>query len=362
MLILCQQNIAQNFNEELLSMNRILAFLLSLVSILGIGSYNIKSEMINPELRAVGSAVRLIWPSFNEKKFVFCNSALDKIGKVLFKTKNAQCREIYLPRNDGTQMRMCLYIPNEQKENVPGVLWIHGGGYAIGIPEQDSSYIDDLIEKSGCIVVSPDYTRSTDAPYPAALNDCYASLEWLCEHAAEYGIRDDQIFIGGDSAGGGLAAAVTLLARDKGEFSIAYQMLVYPMLDDRMITDSSQNNDAPIWNSKSNEEAWKLYLGGLYGTDNVPKYAAPARETDYSDLPPTITFVGTIDPFYDETLQYAENLKNAGVETCVQVYEGCFHGFDLLSYTSVARKSREFLLEGFSNAVKTCFKAQPVTH
>mgnify|MGYP001125490301 CR=1 FL=1 len=122
-------------------------------------------------------------------------------------------------------------------------------------------------------------------------------------HAQELGIRDDQIMVGGDSAGGGLAAALTLYARDQQDVAIAFQMPIYPMLDDRMETESAQNNDMPVWNSKSNALAWRLYLAGLFGTDHVPPYAAPARADRYEDLPPTVTFVGDLEPFRDETIQ-----------------------------------------------------------
>ena len=235
---------------------------------------------------------------------------------------------------------------------MPGLLWIHGGGYAIGVPEQDFSFIESFVLASGCVVVAPDYTNSTDAPYPAAFNDCYEALLWLKENGKEYGMRSDQIFVGGNSAGGGLCAAVSLKARDTGDVNIAFQMPLYPMLDDRMITESSQNNDAPIWNTKSNEIAWELYLGEDYKTDNVSKYAAPARETDYSNLPPTLTYVGTIEPFTDETIEYVENLKKAGVEVQFKTFEGCFHAFDLLSYSSPAKEARKFLIDGFMYAVE----------
>ena len=127
------------------------------------------------------------------------------------------------------------------------------------------------------------------------------------------------------------------------------------MIDDRMETPSSQNNDAPIWNTASNEVAWEMYLGSNFGTDNVSKYAAPARETDYTGLPPTLTYIGDIEPFYDETVIYVENLKKAGVEVMFQVFPGCFHGFDLLLYTSPAKEARQFLHDGFMYAVENYF-------
>lgn len=322
--------------------------------------YSITADMINPELRIIGSIIRAIVPSFNETLFRISNFVLDNLGIGLnLVDKSINFEQIFIERDDGSQLRLCVYSPKEKKENIPGLLWIHGGGYAIGIPEQDASFIEAFVLESGCVVVAPDYTNSTDAPYPAALNDCYDALLWLQANGEQYGMRSDQIFVGGDSAGGGLTAAITLLARDRGEVSIAFQMPLYPMLDDRMITESSKNNDAPIWNTKSNINAWKLYLGDDYGTDNVSKYASPARETDYSDLPPTLTYVGTIEPFTDETVEYVENLRAAGVAVKFKMFDGCFHGFDLFTFTDIAQEARDFLIDGFMYAVENYTAEQP---
>ena len=314
--------------------------------------WNVKTSDIHPELRLVGNVIRTVLPNFTENFFRLANFFLDNFGEGMNFAKEVNYEEKYITREDGTELRICVYTPKEKQENVPGLLWIHGGGYAIGISEQDYSFIESFVLESGCVVVAPDYTNSTDAPYPAAFNDCYLALQWLKENGEQYGMRSDQIFVGGDSAGGGLCAAVTLKARDTGDVAVAFQMPLYPMLDDRMITESSQNNDAPIWNTKSNEIAWSLYLGDDFGTDNVSKYASPARETDYSGLPPTLTYVGTIEPFTDETIEYVNNLKNAGVEVQFKTFEGCFHGFDLLTFATPAQEAREFLMEGFMYAVE----------
>lgn len=313
--------------------------------------WNVKSSDIHPELRVIGNAIRIIMPHFTEGFFKLANFFMDNFICGI-NLADVNFEEKYIEREDGTALRICVYSPKEKKENVPGLLWIHGGGYGLGAPEQDFSFVESFVKESGCVVVAPDYTNSLVAPYPAALNDCYSALLWLKENGEAYGMRSDQIFVGGNSAGGGLCAAVTLMARDKGEINIAFQMPLYPMIDDRMITPSSQNNDAPIWNTKSNELGWKLYLGDAYGTDSVSKYAAPARETDYSGLPPTLTYVGDIEPFTDETLQYVENLKKAGVGVQFRLFEGCFHGFDLLSFTTPAKEARQFLSEGFMYAVE----------
>lgn len=312
--------------------------------------WNVKSSDIHPEIRTVGNIIRIIMPNFTVGFFKIANLFLDNIGLPDL-TKNINREVKYITREDGSQFRICVYSPKDRKENVPGLLWIHGGGYGLGCPEQDFNFIQNFIDASGCVIVAPDYTNSTTAPYPAALNDCYDALLWLKQNGKSYGMRDDQIFVGGNSAGGGLCAAVSLKARDTGDVNIAFQMPLYPMIDDRMITESSQNNDAPIWNTKSNKIAWKLYLGEKFGTEDVSKYAAPARETDYRNLPPTLTYVGTIEPFTDETIQYVENLKASGVEVMFKTFEGCFHGFDLLGYATPAKEAKAFLIDGFMYAV-----------
>jgi len=314
------------------------------------GIWNVKSSDIHPELRFIGNVIRIIMPNFTVGFFNIANLFLDNIGLPDL-TRGINYEEKFIVREDGSELRICVYSPKEKKENVPGLLWIHGGGYGLGCPEQDFAFIQNFIDASNCVIVAPDYTNSTSAPYPAAFNDCYNALLWLKENGKEYGMREDQIFVGGNSAGGGLCAAVTLKARDTGDVKIAFQMPLYPMIDDRMITKSSQNNDAPVWNTKSNEIGWKLYLGETYGTDKVSKYASPARETDYSNLPPTLTYVGTIEPFTDETIEYVENLKKAGCKVHFKTFDGCFHGFDLLKFTTPAKEADKFLIDGFKYAV-----------
>ncbi len=215
------------------------------------------------------------------------------------------------------------------EEKTPGVLWVHGGGYQSGSAKDIFvTRALSLVVKFGAVLVAPDYRLSRKHPYPAALHDCYASLLYLKEHAEELGVRSDQIMVGGESAGGGMAAALCMLAHDTGEVNIAYQMPLYPMLDDRD-TPSSANNTAPNWNTKRNRKAWKRYLRDAYGTGIVSCYAAPARREDLSGLPPCYTFVGDIEPFYYETLEYVRRLRAAGVEASCDVYTDWFHAYDL---------------------------------
>ena len=234
-----------------------------------------------------------------------------------------------IPVGDHT-IRLLILRPLEKKEKpVPGVLWVHGGGYQSGSAKDIFvTRALSLVVKFGAVLVAPDYRLSRRHPYPAALQDCWAALLYLKDHAEELGVRSDQIMVGGESAGGGMAAALCMLARDRGEVNIAFQMPLYPMLDDRD-TPSSADNHAPNWNSKRNRKAWKRYLREAYGTDLVPCYAAPARCDDYHGLPPCYTFVGDIEPFYCETVDYVRHLQEAGIRAEVDVYPGWFHAYDL---------------------------------
>lgn len=234
-----------------------------------------------------------------------------------------------IPVGDHSIRLLILRPPEKSGEGVPGVLWVHGGGYQSGSAKDVfATRALSLVVKFGAVLVAPDYRLSKKHPYPAALHDCYAALLYLKEHAEELGVRSDQIMVGGESAGGGMAAALCMLAHDRDEVNIAFQMPLYPMLDDRD-TPSSADNHAPNWNTKRNRRAWKRYLREAYGTELVSCYAAPARRTDYSGLPPCYTFVGDIEPFTCETLDYVRHLQEAGIDAAADVYPGWFHAYDL---------------------------------
>ena len=217
------------------------------------------------------------------------------------------------------------------KDRVPsaGVLWIHGGGYCLGMKEMVyASRAADLVTECGAAVISPGYRLSFAAPYPAALSDCYEALCWMKEHAGEFGYPAGCLMAGGESAGGGLCAALSMLARDRGEVRIAFQMPLYPMLDN-FDTDSSRNNRGKVWNTRRNHLGWRLYLRGD-AKKEVSPYASPARQTDYSGLPPAYTFVGDGEPFYRETLDYVRRLNEAGVPAEADVWHTDIHAFDML--------------------------------
>ena len=287
------------------------------------------------------------------------NKLTRPLAGLIFKDDSIDVTELWIPRDNQTKIRTLVLKPKNVKAPLPALVWFHGGGYGIGVPEMGISRFKDFIAKRDCIMIAPNYRLSVEAPYPAALNDCYETLLWTKNNASELGIKDNQIFIGGDSAGGGLTAAVALYARDKKEVNVAFQMPMYPMIDDRAITESDTNNNAPVWNSASNRYGWKLYLGNLYGTENVPAYAAPARAMDYKGLPPTATFVGDIEPFRDETIQYVENLKKAGVKVDFMLCKGCYHAFDLCNpKAKVKIEALNFLTDKYAYAVDNYFAEQ----
>lgn len=280
-----------------------------------------------------------------------------KIKPPTIKNKNIISQEKYITTRNNNNLRLCIYKPANAKPNATGLLWIHGGGYFLGSPEQDMKFYKNFIQAANCVIISPDYTLSVERPYPAAFQDCYEALYWMKENAKNLGINSDQLFIGGDSAGGGLSIATTLYARDKKEVNLAFQMPLYPMIDDLMNTASAINNNAPVWNSKCNYLGQKLYLGELFKTENIPKYAAPAREIDYSNLPPAFTFVGDLEPFYDETKTYISNLMKAGIKAEIKVFKGCYHGFDIICpKAQCSKKATEYLLNAFRYATRTYFK------
>lgn len=223
---------------------------------------------------------------------------------------------------------------------LPCVYFMHGGGYVFGTYAMDDLRFDFWCQRLNCVGVSVEYRLAPETPYPGPLEDCYAGLKWVYQHAAELGVDPARLGIGGASAGGGLAAGLALLARDRAEVPLAFQLLIYPMIDDRMTTGSSAW-EVPIWTPRSNNDGWNAYLGALRGGD-VPMYAAASRATELAGLPPAYVMVGALDGFLDEDVDYAMRMTHAGVPTELHVYPGGPHGFDgLLPGTQLARRARK---------------------
>jgi acetyl esterase/lipase len=295
---------------------------------------------IDPALRTPARIFRFLAPPRRSEASLRKRSWFLELARRMPAPRGLVAEERWLPRPDGSRLRVRVYRAAGASGPGPGILWLHGGGYVLGSPEQDGSSYRRIINATGGTVVAPAYRLGPEAPYPAALEDAYATLLWLRDHAGELGVASDQLGVAGNSAGGGLTAAVTLLARDRGEVAVAFQMPLYPMIDDRCATASARENDAPIWDAVTNRNAWRIYLGALAGSDDVPAYAAPARAMDLSGLPPTFTYVGDLEPFHDEVVAYAQGLRAAGVDVAFEVYPGCYHGFDVVaSRAPVSRRA-----------------------
>ena len=213
---------------------------------------------------------------------------------------------------------------------LPAIVTIHGGGYVIGSYDMDSPLLDRWCPGLRVVGVSVEYRLAPETPYPGPLDDCYAALRWTYDNAAELGIDKDRLGVYGLSAGGGLAAALALLARDRGEVPLAFVLLDCPMLDDRQQTPSIGSEGLYVWGQASNEFGWRSYLGDLYGSDEIPPYAAAAREAELAGLPPTCVIVGAIDGFRDEDIDYAQRLNQAGVPCELHVIAGLPHAYLLV--------------------------------
>jgi acetyl esterase/lipase len=187
---------------------------------------------------------------------------------------------------DAPEVKVRIYEPVDKAARIPGILYIHGGGYIVGTPEMTDASCMRMVKDIGCVVVSVDYRLAPDTPYPGPLEDCYAALKWFSDNAEELNVDRKNIAVAGGSAGGGLTAALALLARDRKGPEIVFQAPLYPMIDDRNISPSSHEIlDEKFWNRAKNEFGWEMYLGSLYKAE-VPIYAAPARAEDLTGLPP----------------------------------------------------------------------------
>lgn len=313
----------------------------------------ITNEMIRPELLRTGKLFRALMPKFTVGRLKLVVRIESLIYRGSRNPKNMRCTVVELPRGDGTSLRLYVFHPLQPKKDVPGVLWLHSGGLTMGTAQSAPKELPSrLMEISNCVVVAPEYRLSLEAPYPAAFEDSYTGLVWMKEHALELGIDDSRLVVCGESAGGGLVAALCIAARDRGDVAISFQMPLYPMLDDRQDTQSQRGNDAPVWNEECNRFAWKQYLAERYGSADTPVYAAPGRNIDFAGLPPAVSFVGSIDPFRDETVNYFDGLTKAGIPAVLRIYEGCYHGFDGFCPNAViSRKARQYTLEHYLYAI-----------
>ena len=258
------------------------------------------------------------------------------VGKV-----DISCRSIAGPAG-APEVPILIYRPLYPEGSMGCILHIHGGGFVIGSAEAFAPIHRAMAADLNCCIVSVNYRLAPETPFPGAVEDCYAALRWVFENAIELGIDRSRIGVMGESAGGGLAAALALLARDRAQYSLAFQHLIYPMLDDRTCVkkDVHPYTGEFLWTAEKNIFGWTSLLGGAPGSGDLSPYAVPARASDLSGLPRTFISVGTLDLFLDEDIEYAQRLMRVGVPVELHVYPGAFHAFDIAPAAPVAVAAR----------------------
>ena len=250
-------------------------------------------------------------------------------------------------------LRVRIYKPKVKKDKYPVLLWLHAGGHCTGSPNDSDKLMMAISEEIGCIVVSPDYRLAPENPYPADVDDCYAVLCWMVDQdKSKLPIDKNRVAIGGNSAGGGLAVQVSLKARDFKGPAIAFMMPLSPMLDYRNKTISSyQITDQRAYNRQGNVSNWKIYLKNVKGA--VPPYASPAVAKDLSNLPPTYMMVGSLDPFRDETITFAQRMLAASVPVELHVIPKGIHCFEFIfPMDPVSIKTRSEYIQALKNALQ----------
>ncbi|MER8009603.1 alpha/beta hydrolase [Streptomyces sp. NPDC094149] len=267
--------------------------------------------------------------------------------------------EIQVPRAEGPNVPVLLLRPQNAPEPLPVLVWFHGGGQVLGFAAQDAPWLKPLSAALGCAVAAVDYRLAPETSAPGAAEDGYTAYRWIIDNAADLGLDPTRIGLAGQSGGGGIAAATALLIRDRGAVTPLFQLLQYPMLDDRNTTDSSREiTDIGIWDRATNILAWQAILGDRAGTNDVTPYAAAARASNLASLPPTFIGVGELDVFRDENLDYAARLRAHGVDVELHLYPGAYHAFDLFAPQSHLAESfrhtlHDYLVRHFTNTPAT---------
>lgn len=261
-----------------------------------------------------------------------------------------------LARDEKREINVVVYQPQAKGNSLPVILHIHGGGFVMGHPMSDDADNRRIAGDGQCVIVSVAYSLSPEAKFPQAIEECYSALLWLGRNAAELGADPTRIAVMGESAGGGLAASLAILARNRGEVPICFQVLTYPMLDYKTGSTLEQNPNelagAFIWGRANNCYGWSSLLGTDYLSQSVSPYASAAQAADLSGLPPAFITVGSLDLFVDEGIDYARRLIRAGVTTELHVIPGAFHAFDLFPGTGLKenfqRQRNDALKAGFA--------------
>lgn len=303
-------------------------------------------HLLAPELALVLDQLPVI--PINEQSLPMIRAARAQQAAALLPTlpvnSDIEVSEHFLPcANDSPDVRAILYRPVNAQGVLPVLLWMHGGGYVGGRAEWDVMLVNPMVSAVGCCVLSVDYRLAPETPFPGAVEDAYTALKWLHLNAPSLRIDTQRLAVGGLSAGAGLAASLGLLARDRGEVPVMFQLLLQPMLDDRQAAEAYGHPFAGeyIWRKEYNAFGWSALLGHAPGIDGVSPYASAARADTLAGSPSTFISVGALDLFVEENMEYARRLIREGVPTELHVYPGACHGFQVLAPTSSLAKAND---------------------
>lgn len=314
-------------------------------------------HLVDPELLPILDAAPDMGVSAD--KLPLARAGIAEMTRMGLETADASVNtsEHFAEGSEGApNVRLLLYRPDGLPSSAPVVYQIHGGGFLFGTAELGDPRNRAMAKNIGCAVASVEYRLAPEAAFPAGLEDCYAGLVWLHRNARELGLDPQRIAVRGESAGGGLAAGLCLLARDRNGPPIAFQLLVYPMLDDRTCVSTPHPVAGEfVWDAASNSFGWECWLGQAPGSSDIPPLAAPARAAELAGLPPTFLGTAALDMFVEENLVYAQRLIRAGVPTEVYVAPGAFHGFEAMA--PEAAVSQRFIALG-DDALRRAFAPQ----
>jgi acetyl esterase/lipase len=315
-------------------------------------------HLLDPELVA-GLEALPVFPEFTAESLPQIRALMQEFAKLQLElppVDGIAISEERIPGPPGApSVRVVIYRPAKADNPLPVFLHIHGGGLILGTPELNHASSINIANSYQAVVISVDYRLAPETPFPGSIEDCFAALQWMTANTKTLGIDTKRIVIGGESAGGGLAAALAILARDRGAAPIACQMLVYPMLDDRSGTTYEHPHVGEfVWTRANNDYGWRSYLGRAPGGKDVSPYASAARCEDLRGLPPAFIATGALDLFLEEDMDYARRLIRAGVPTELHVYPGSFHAFDIIVDAPVAQAFRR----DYANALQKAFAAR----
>jgi acetyl esterase/lipase len=282
---------------------------------------------VHPELRRVAKMIPQMAYNRALVKLIRLGTRLQLRVKI---PPGVRVERIRIPSHDpGHPICLRIYRPPASAAPAPILVWTHGGGFVIGNPVMNDAFLLEFVRELGIVIVSVDYRLAPEHPFPAALDDAYTALKWSQDHAGELGGDPGRIAVGGESAGGGLAATLAQLACDRGEVPLLFQLLIYPMLDDRSAVDPQFAGGEHIgWTQANNRFGWESYLRQAPGVQCALPYSVAARREDLSGLPPAWIGVGSLDLFCPEDTAYAQRLQVCGVACELVTVPGAFHGFD----------------------------------